>query len=86
MWDLVWAHAVSADRQLDHVDFSGIHSFTSLLRRGLRDREPHEGRNSAMEEAMRYAACIGAMSLSYCNKLGKKVSHVFRFRLMKSLT
>ena len=77
MRDLVWAHAVSADRRLDHVDFSGIPSFISLLQRGLRDWEPHEGRNTNIEELMRYASCIRVMSLSYCNKLGKKVPFLF---------
>ena len=71
--DLVWAHTVSADRQLEHSNFNNIPSFTGLLRRGLRDQEPHEGRNSVLEESMRYMACVGAMSLSYCNKLGQKV-------------
>ena len=71
--DLVWAHAISTDHQLEHSNFNDIPSFTGLLRRGLRDWEPHEGRNTILEESMWYAACVGAMSLSYCNKLGQKV-------------
>ena len=84
--DLVWAHAISANHQLEYSNFNNIPSFTGLLQRGLRDQEPHKGRNTVLEESMRYAACVGAMSLSYCNKLGRKVSPVFRSHLMRRLT
>ena len=85
MRDLVWAHSVSADRRLEHSDYDAIPSFTGLLRRGLRDREPGEERNSVMEGAIRYAACVGAMSLSYCNKLSKRVPSLPRFCLIETL-
>ena len=84
--DLVWAHTISTNHHLEHSNFDNIPSFTGLLRRGLRDWEHHKGRNTMLEESMQYTACVGAMSLSYCNKLGRKVSPVFHSHSMRKLT
>jgi hypothetical protein len=59
---------------MEHASYDEIPSFTGLLRRGLYDREPGEGRNTVLEQGMRYSACVGALNLAYSKKLDREVS------------
>ena len=83
--DLVWAHTVSTNHRLEHSTYDDIPSFTGLLRGGLRDQKGSEGRNSVLEEAMRYLVCVGVFGPSVLQTDGCKDSFSLCFLIQRRL-